>query len=149
MARSHPLLRSGPDAIGARSTWINRTSARRLATTSDPGACSARNFVIVEMPDTFVGVRLFIVSNLPLAVQLPYFNLISFDKTHNRIQSMLGRWKDDGSQSCEGGCCGQREQTYGCCDRRGRRARAGHCARSPGTKLPRPRNSAGARGKAG
>src|SRR5260221_2640380 len=28
------------------------------------------------MPDTFVGVRLFIVSNLPLAVQLPYFNLI-------------------------------------------------------------------------
>jgi len=39
-------------------------------------ACSARNFVIVEMPDTFVGVQLFIVSNLPLAVQLPYFNLI-------------------------------------------------------------------------
>src|SRR6266403_3406620 len=57
-------------------TWINRTSASRLATTSDPGACSARNFVIVEMPDTFVGVQLFIVSNLPLAVQLPYFNLI-------------------------------------------------------------------------
>src|SRR5260370_3704488 len=51
-----------------------------------------------------------------------------FDKTHNRIQSMLGRWKDDGSQSCEGGCCGQREQTYGCCNRRGRRARAGRCA---------------------
>src|SRR5712675_1949849 len=96
IARSHPLLRSGPDAICARSTWINRTSASRLATTSDPGACSARNFVIVEMPDTFVGVRLFIVSNLPLAVQLPYFNLIFIrqDAQSNSVDAwkMERRW---------------------------------------------------------
>src|SRR5271155_830856 len=36
-----PLLRSGPDAICVRSTWINRTSASRVTITSDPGACSA------------------------------------------------------------------------------------------------------------
>jgi hypothetical protein len=53
-------------------------------------ACSARKFVIVEIPDTFVGGRLFIVSNLPLAVQLPYFNLI-FIRQGRRNEMTLSR----------------------------------------------------------
>jgi hypothetical protein len=53
-------------------------------------ACSARKFVIVEIPDTFVGVRLFVVSNLPLAVQLPSFNLI-FIRQGRRNEMTLSR----------------------------------------------------------
>jgi hypothetical protein len=53
-------------------------------------ASSAQDFVIVEIPDTFVGVRLFIVSNLPLAVQLPYFNLI-FIRQGRRNEMTLSR----------------------------------------------------------
>jgi hypothetical protein len=53
-------------------------------------ACSARHFVIVEIPDIFAGGRLFIVSNLPLAVQLPYFNLI-FIRQGRRNEMTLSR----------------------------------------------------------
>jgi hypothetical protein len=42
----------------------------RLATS----ACSVRNFVIVETPDIFVDGWLFVVSNLPLATKLLFFN---------------------------------------------------------------------------
>ena len=42
IARSHPLLQvSEFDAMWARTHWINKISASRLTTTSEPGAGSA------------------------------------------------------------------------------------------------------------
>jgi hypothetical protein len=53
-------------------------------------ACPVRTFVIVEIPDIFAGGQLFIVSNLPLAVHLPYFNLI-FIRQGRRNEMRLSR----------------------------------------------------------
>jgi hypothetical protein len=61
-----------------------------LRFTGANSASSARKFVIVEIPDTLVGGRLFIVSNLPLVVQLPYFNLI-FIRQGRRNEMTLSR----------------------------------------------------------
>jgi len=61
------------------------------------------------MPDTFVGVRLFIVSKLTVGRSAALLQF-DFHSTRRTIEfsRCLGRWKDDGSQSCEGGGCGQR-----------------------------------------
>jgi hypothetical protein len=72
----------------ARFDGFDPLFSRRF--TRATSACSARNFVIVEIPDAFVGVRLFIVSNLPLAVHLPYFNLI-FIRQGRRNEMTLSR----------------------------------------------------------
>jgi len=56
----------------------------------------------------FVGYDRFLVSNDTWPSAL--LNLIFIRKRTIDIQSMLGRWKDDGEVKLEGGCCGQREQ---------------------------------------